>query len=195
MLRSGRSGLRVVFRTRDLTVFAVPAPTGILSGGPAARLVALSQTRLVLRIVQPGHYRLAVRYTPYWRISSGCVTARADGMSEVFAPRPGTVGISFHVDVGKALAALVDEPTRTCAAVSRPPLLGFATVDRPRDTHPLTPHAPRSRTAWRSQAPRRTPSERRSGQRSRRLPGNARAARRARRVPVGPPAGEIAGRR
>jgi hypothetical protein len=117
VLRSGRSGLRAVFRTRDLTVFAVPAPTGILSGGPAARLVALSQSSLVLRIFRPGHYRLAVRYTPYWRISSGCVAARADGMSEVFAPRPGTVVIAFHVEIGEALAALVDEPTRTCAAV------------------------------------------------------------------------------
>jgi hypothetical protein len=117
LLRSGRSGLRVVFKTAALTVFGVSAPTGILSGGPAARLLVLSPTRLVLRVVHPGRYRLAVRYSPYWRTSSGCVIARRDGMSEVLAPRPGTVVISFHLDVAQALAALVDGATRTCAAV------------------------------------------------------------------------------
>ena len=118
LLRSGRSGLRVVFKTPDLTVFAVPAPTGILSGGQAARLLALSQTRLVLEVVHPGRYRLAVRYSPYWRTSSGCIAARPDGMSEVIAPRPGTIVISFHLGVRKALAALVDKANRTCAAVN-----------------------------------------------------------------------------
>ena len=117
LLRSGRSGLRAVFTTPDLTLFAVPAPTGLLSGRPGGRVVALSQTRLVLNIVHPGHYRLAVRYTPYWRISSGCLAARPDGMSEVLAPRPGMIVVAFHLEVGKALASLVDEPTRTCAAV------------------------------------------------------------------------------
>jgi hypothetical protein len=117
LLRSGRSGLRVVFRTPTLTIFGLPAPAGILSGGPAARLLVLSQTRLVLRVVHPGRFRLAVRYSPYWRTSSGCLVARGDGMSEVLAPRPGTVAISFHVDAEQALAELVDGATRTCAAV------------------------------------------------------------------------------
>jgi len=65
LLRSGRSGLRLVFRSPNLTIFGLPAPAGILSGGPATRLLALTQTRLVLRVVHPGHYRLAVRYSPY----------------------------------------------------------------------------------------------------------------------------------
>jgi hypothetical protein len=119
LLRSGRSGLRVAFKTPTLTVFAVPAPDGILSAGRAARLLALSQTRLVLRVVDPGRFRLAVRYSPYWRTSSGCIVARPDGMSEVLAPQPGTIVISFHVDAEQALAALVDEANRTCAALGR----------------------------------------------------------------------------
>jgi hypothetical protein len=116
LLRSGQSGLRVVFKTTALTIFEVPAPTGILSGAPPTRLLALSQTRLVLRIAHPGRYRLAVRYSPYWRTSSGCVIARRDGMSEVLAPRPGITVISFHVGVAQALTALVDGSARTCAA-------------------------------------------------------------------------------
>ena len=119
LLRSGRSGLRVVLRTPSLTIFALPAPAGIVSGGPGARLLALSQTRLVLRVAQPGNYRLAIRYSPYWRPSSGCVVARRDGMSEVINSRPGIVAISFRVDVAQALSALVDDASWSCASPGR----------------------------------------------------------------------------
>jgi hypothetical protein len=116
LLRSGRSGLPVVFKTAALTVFGVPDPTGIVSDDRAARLIAISQARLVLRVVDPGRFRLAVRYSPYWRTSGGCIVARRDGMSELLAPRRGTVVISFHVDAAQALAALVDGAPRTCAS-------------------------------------------------------------------------------
>jgi hypothetical protein len=119
LLRSGRSGLRVVFRSPNLTIFLLPAPAGILSGGPAARLLALTQTRLVLRVIRPGRYRLAVRYSPYWRASSGCIVTRPDGMSQVLAARPGTVVVSFHVGIEQALATAVDGATRTCAPGDR----------------------------------------------------------------------------
>jgi hypothetical protein len=115
LLRSGRSGLRLVFRTPSLAVFVLPAPVSILNGGPGARLLQFSQTKLVLRVVDPGRYRLAVRYSPYWRPSSGCVIARRDGLSEVVVRRPGTVVITFDVDLGRALSALVDDAPRTCA--------------------------------------------------------------------------------
>ena len=117
LLRSGRSGLRVALQMPDLTVFAVPNASGILSGGLPARVVALSQTRLLLRIAQPGRYRLAVRYSPYWRISSGCLVSRRDGMSEVLAPRRGTVALSFHVSAEQALATFAGRSNRTCADV------------------------------------------------------------------------------
>ena len=121
LLRTGRSGLRVVFRSPNLTIFVLPDPAGILSGGPGARLLALTQTRLVLRIAHPGRYRLAVHYSPYWRTSSGCIVARPDGLSEVLAPRPGMVVVSFHVGIERALATAVAGATRTCAhgAVAR----------------------------------------------------------------------------
>jgi hypothetical protein len=121
LLRSGQSGLRVVFRTPALTVFAVPDPAGILSGGAAAGLLSLSENRLVLRVTEPGRYRLAVHYSPYWRSSSGCILSRPDGMSEVVAPRPGIVVISFHLDVERALATFAGRATRTCANAAHHP--------------------------------------------------------------------------
>jgi hypothetical protein len=116
LLRSGTSGLRVALRMPQLTVFAVPNPSGILSGSPGARLVTLSQTRLVLWIAQPGRYRLAVRYSPYWRVSSGCVVSRPDGMTEVLASRRGLMALSFHVDAGQALATFAGRSDQICSA-------------------------------------------------------------------------------
>jgi hypothetical protein len=116
LLRSGRSGLRLVFRTPHLAVFALPAPAPILSGGRGARLLEFSRTKLVVAVDAPGRYRLAVRYSPYWRPSSGCLVSRRDGMSEMLVQRPGAVVISFDVDLGNVLSALVDDGTRTCAS-------------------------------------------------------------------------------
>jgi hypothetical protein len=116
LLKSGRSGLRLVFRTPNLAVFALPAPAPIVSGGAGARLLAFSQTGFVLRVVDPGRYRLAVRYSPYLRPSSGCIVARRDGMSDVIVRRPGRVVVSFDLDLVQALSALVDDAPRVCAA-------------------------------------------------------------------------------
>jgi hypothetical protein len=117
-----------------LTIFAVPNPSGILSGGLAARLVSLSQTRLVLWIAHPGRYRLAVRYSPYWRISSGCVVSRRDGMSDVLASRRGLIALSFDVDAEQALATFAGRSGRTCSRVD-----GRRSSEPQSDTHTSAP--------------------------------------------------------
>jgi hypothetical protein len=134
LLRSGTSGLRVALRMPHLTIFAVPNPSGILSGGLAARLVSLSQTRLVLWIAHPGRYRLAVRYSPYWRISSGCVVSRRDGMSDVLASRRGLIALSFDVDAEQALATFAGRSGRTCSRVD-----GRRSSEPQSDTHTSAP--------------------------------------------------------
>ncbi len=53
LLRSGRSGLVPVLRARHETVFAVPHPRPLLSGAQGARVLALTQTRVVLAATAP----------------------------------------------------------------------------------------------------------------------------------------------
>jgi len=114
LLESGRSGLRTVFKSRALTVFAVPKPTEMLSGRPGARVERFSQTGLVLSFAHPGRYRLAVRYSPYWQISAGCIVQRPDGMSDVVVTQRGRVSLSFRVEPERVLTALVGRAGRTC---------------------------------------------------------------------------------
>lgn len=90
LLRSGRAGLEEVGTAGDFTVYEVPDPTPILSGPAEARLTALRHDRVEGEVAAAGTYRLAVRWTPTWRVRSGavCVEEAADGMTSVVADGP-----------------------------------------------------------------------------------------------------------
>ena len=87
LLRGGRSGLPVAFRSTHVTVFAVPRPRPLVTGPGRARVLRLTQTRLVVQTARGGRYRLAVRWSPYWHVSRGCLAPRQDGMLELHMPR------------------------------------------------------------------------------------------------------------
>jgi hypothetical protein len=78
LLRSGRSGLRVVFRNALWTIYALPHATPILSGG---RLTELGHDRIAGSLPAAGSYLLRLRYMPYWRVAAGavCVSEAAGG--------------------------------------------------------------------------------------------------------------------
>ena len=113
LLSSGRSGLAAVFKTATTTVYAVPSPVPIVTGPHAPRVVALTQTKIVVSVHAPGRYRLAVRYSPYFAATGACLTKTADGMTRLTVSRPGRVRLAFAVTPGRALAALAGSKT-TC---------------------------------------------------------------------------------
>ncbi len=106
LLRAGHAGLERVFQTSELTIFEVPSPRGIVTGPGRARVLELDRSRLVLRLDRAGTYRVAVRHSPYWHASSGCLTRGTDGMVRLTIGRPATVRLGFGVDASRALAAL-----------------------------------------------------------------------------------------
>jgi len=114
LLRSGASGLTPVLRTSTTTIFAVPAPRPIVTGPAHARIVAFQEARLLLAISAPGTYRIAVRYTPYWRTSSGCVSRGLDGMLRLHTPTAGRVVLAFDLDSTGALTALTGTSPPRC---------------------------------------------------------------------------------
>ena len=113
LLRSGRSGLRPVFRTRELTIFEVPRARPILTGPAGATVLRLTATRLIVDVPRHGEYRLAVRFSPFWHADDACLARRTDGMTTLTPLRPGRLELSFRVNAGSALAA-VGGRTRIC---------------------------------------------------------------------------------
>ncbi len=114
LLRSGDSGLRVVFRTANATVYAVPSPQPIITGPGHPSVRAMTENTITLRLPEPGSYHLGIRYTPYLVSPESCVTESKDGMTVLTVPRAGTRKIAFSVSTSGALAALTGSRT-TCA--------------------------------------------------------------------------------
>ena len=115
LIRSGQAGLRRVFRTPLVSIFAVPRPRAILTGPGRPTVLALRESRLVVRLTRGGAYRLAVRWSPYWHASTGCLTPTRGGMLRLVTQTAATVRIGFDVDPTGLLEALAGT-ARSCRA-------------------------------------------------------------------------------
>jgi hypothetical protein len=106
LLHSGRSGLKVVFRTANAVVYSVPSPVPILTGPGKPRVLALGESSIRMHLSRPGTYALALRYTPYLSAPNACLQETPDGMTLLHAQTAGTVKLSFSVTASHALAAI-----------------------------------------------------------------------------------------
>jgi hypothetical protein len=113
LLRSGRSGLPVVFISQDFTIFAVPKPHPIVTGPGNPHVDRVTEQTITLALTRPGRYQLGIRYTPYLGTKDGCVSEAKDGMTVLTAPAAGRVKVAFNVSATGALAALTGSRT-TC---------------------------------------------------------------------------------
>lgn len=115
LLAGGRSGLRPVFRSAHITVYAVPSPRELVTGPGAAHVLRFDHARLTFSVGRRGRYRIATSWSPYWRVSRGCIERGSDGMTVLDAPRAGTVTMRFMLGAAPALATLAGRPVRSCA--------------------------------------------------------------------------------
>jgi hypothetical protein len=102
LLRSGRSGLRRVFRSRDWTIYKLRRAVPLLTGPASAELTSLGHERIEGRVSAPGVYRLRVNYTRYWNVKAGgvCVERTPDGMTAVRASAPGRFTLLVRAGLG-----------------------------------------------------------------------------------------------
>ncbi len=106
LLRSGRAGLTPVLRTRTITIFSVPKPEPLVEGKGMPRVLALTQSKIDVRTPARAWYRLAVRWSPYWKPSAGCVWGGKDGMIRLAPRGHRVVLLTFTVDAKGLLGAL-----------------------------------------------------------------------------------------
>ncbi|MGH2921581.1 MAG: hypothetical protein ACRDKU_05905 [Gaiellaceae bacterium] len=114
LVRSGQSGLEPVYSSERLTIFAVPGARPIVTGPAPAEVVDVGQGHMLVRLEQPGRYRVAVRHSPYWRADAGCVSRGRDDMLRLHARRAGLVRLEFRVKARQALAAVVGAAGAAC---------------------------------------------------------------------------------
>ena len=117
LIHRGVDWLQPVFHTRHITIYEVRNATPLVTGPSGATVKQVLPTRIFLHVGAPGDYRLAVRFSPYWRTFQGCVSPTRDGMTRVSAFHAGLVDLDFKVNVHRGLEVLTGlEPTRFCRA-------------------------------------------------------------------------------
>jgi hypothetical protein len=90
-----------------VTVYSVPHPQPIARG-----LRSLTQSKIRIAVEHSGTTRIAVRYSPYWHASHGCLRESRDGMLELSTRVPRVVTIVFGVSTSRALQTLEGEHHR-----------------------------------------------------------------------------------
>jgi hypothetical protein len=118
LVRSGRAGLHRVWASVETAIYAVPRPRPILTGSDRPTLLAFRESSLLVRVNRGGTYRLAIRWSPYWHASAGCL-ARTRGMLQLRTRRASTVRITFDVDASNMLDAFAGAAA-TCPSQPRP---------------------------------------------------------------------------
>ncbi len=116
LIRSGKTSLVPVFRSAHVIVYQLPGATPLITGAGDASVLWLYPTHIVALVDGPGRYEVRVRWSPYWRASTGCVWQGPDGMLRLLAPRAGLVDLRVSVNVTRGLETLTGlTPRRVCA--------------------------------------------------------------------------------
>ena len=92
----------------------MPSPRPLITGPAPASVVGLTESQVTVRASEAGTYRLAIRYSPYWMASRGCLDPGKDSMIRLRIPAPGTVKLSIHVNARRALDAFAGQRPQTC---------------------------------------------------------------------------------
>jgi hypothetical protein len=112
LVTSGRLGLVRVLHTRDLSIYLVPHAQSIITGPGSPELTSMAESRIRAVVHQGGTYRIAVRWSPYWHASAGCLSPGKDQMIRLSTLRARSVLLTFDVDASRALDQFVGvQPT------------------------------------------------------------------------------------
>lgn len=106
LVRSGATSLVPVKRLAHMTIYELPDATPLVTGPSDADVLWLWPQRVIIALGAPGTYRVRIRWSPYWRSSSGCVARTTDGLTKITTPYAGLVELRFAVSVRRGLQTL-----------------------------------------------------------------------------------------
>jgi hypothetical protein len=95
VVRSARSGLREVFRSKNWTIYELPHATPLLTGPAHPVVTSFGHTEIGGRVFAPGRYLLRAHYSPYLHLNgSGCVSSAPHEMTYLDLTRPERFALS-----------------------------------------------------------------------------------------------------
>jgi hypothetical protein len=95
VLRSAQSGLEVVFRSPNWTIYELPHATPLLTGPAHPVVTSFGHTAIRGQVFAPGRYLLRAHYSPYLDLQgTGCVSPGPDKMTFLDLTRPQRFALS-----------------------------------------------------------------------------------------------------
>jgi hypothetical protein len=115
VLRSPSSGLRVVFRSRNWTIYELPHATPLLTGPADPVVTSVGHTAIGGTVFAPGRYLLRSHYSPYLRLQGGgCVSPAPNDMTFLDLTRPERFALSVPGTPDGLVRELFGDEEATC---------------------------------------------------------------------------------
>jgi hypothetical protein len=93
-------------------VYEVPNAQRMITGPRAPRLTSLGESKIGVDVPTGATYRIAVRWSPYWHASLGCLSKGKDGMIRLTTRRARFVRLTFQVSAARALEEFAGQQPR-----------------------------------------------------------------------------------
>jgi hypothetical protein len=117
ILRSRSSGLNVVFRSANWTIYELPHATPLLTGPARPLVTSFGHTVIRGEVFTAGRYLLRAHFNPYWRLQgSGCVTQGPGKMTLLHLPRAERFALRVPGTPGGLVRELFAGKQATCAS-------------------------------------------------------------------------------
>ena len=118
VVRSPGSGLKLVFRSRNWTIYELPHPTPLLTGPAKPVVTFFGHTAIRGQVFAAGRYLLRAHYSPYLRLQGGGCVAQGPGeMTLLELSRPERFALSVPGTPDGLVRELVgDKQAATCGS-------------------------------------------------------------------------------
>jgi hypothetical protein len=102
LLRSGSSGLTLLYERGGWRIYELPDATPLLTGPATSRITRLTHDELDGWTAEAGTFRLRVTYTPQWVVRQGdvCLVKANDGMTTAVVGRGGPFRLAIGAPSG-----------------------------------------------------------------------------------------------
>jgi len=117
VVRSPRSGLKVVFHSRNWTIYELPHATPLLTGPANPVVTSFGHTTIRGQVFAAGRYLLRNHYTPYLRLQGGgCVSQGPDKMTYLDLTQPEQFSLSVPGTPDGLVRELMGGKEATCGS-------------------------------------------------------------------------------
>jgi hypothetical protein len=117
VVRSADTGLKLVFRSANWSIYELPKPTPLLTGPAHPVVTSFGHTIIKGRVFAAGRYLLRAHYNPYWRLGgAGCVARGPNRMTVLDLTRPQRFALTVPGTPEGLFNELVNGKRATCTS-------------------------------------------------------------------------------